>query len=282
MNNDLELWEEKDSTELMKNLPISENSVTEDTTSGTKTDSTKIVLNDTTKKSGIYKIVNKINGKYYVGSSKNINGRRLRHFDELRKGSHRNVKLQRAFNKYGEENFQFICAELLTTDDLLIKEQLHLDKCKLNPESNYNIKYVAQAPKGYKHTEEGKTKIRNSLSGRVRAEDVCQRISEGLKGKSKSLEHRLNMSRSRKGKVGHPHTEEHKKFVSRIHTGRIVSEVTRQKIRENWKIRRLIPLSDETRKRKSAAAKGRIHSQETKEKIRLALIGNTNGKKTTS
>lgn len=62
-------------------------------------------------KSGIYKIVNKLNNKYYLGSSKNFHVRKLKHFNELRKGKHHNIYLQRAFNKYGEENFEFIILE---------------------------------------------------------------------------------------------------------------------------------------------------------------------------
>ena len=62
-------------------------------------------------KSGIYKIVNKINNKYYLGSSKDFHVRKLKHFNELRKGKHHNIYLQRAFNKYGEENFEFIVLE---------------------------------------------------------------------------------------------------------------------------------------------------------------------------
>jgi group I intron endonuclease len=279
MNNDLTLWEERNSTEQMKNLQTNEKSVTEDSTSDTKTDSTKNDLNDTGKISGIYKIINKIDGKYYVGSSSNINRRRIRHFDTLRKGVHHNTKLQRAFDKHGTDNFQFVCVQLLSTGDLLTKEQLYLNECKMNPESNYNIKYVARAPKGYKHNEESKLKIRNSLKGRMRTDDVRRRISDGLKGKLKSPEHCRNLSTSHKGKPGRPHTEEHKRFVSKIHTGKIVLEETKKRIRDAWKIRKLVPISDETRKRKSEAAKGRLHSQETKEKIRRALIGNTNGKK---
>lgn len=62
-------------------------------------------------KSGIYKIVNKLNNKYYLGSSKNFHVRKLKHFNELRKNIHHNIHLQRAFNKYGEENFEFIILE---------------------------------------------------------------------------------------------------------------------------------------------------------------------------
>lgn len=56
---------------------------------------------------GIYKIRNKINGKIYIGSSKNLQKRRNGHLCDLRRGRSECTGLQRAWNKYGEENFTF-------------------------------------------------------------------------------------------------------------------------------------------------------------------------------
>ena len=50
---------------------------------------------------GIYKIVNKIDGKYYVGSSKHIYKRWRKHKSLLRHNKHLNDYLQNAFNLYG-------------------------------------------------------------------------------------------------------------------------------------------------------------------------------------
>ena len=60
---------------------------------------------------GIYKIVNRINQHYYVGSSKNIPFRWTRHKKALKSSSHHSRRLQRAWNKYGEESFEFIVVE---------------------------------------------------------------------------------------------------------------------------------------------------------------------------
>ena len=67
------------------------------------------------KTSGIYKIVNKINGKYYVGSSKNIPVRWSDHKETLNKSSHYNVHLQRSWKKYGNHNFEFVIVNAPTT-----------------------------------------------------------------------------------------------------------------------------------------------------------------------
>ena len=90
-------------------------------------------------KSGIYKIVNKVNSKYYLGSSKDFHVRKLRHFNELRKGNHHNIYLQRAFNKYGEENFEFVILE--ECENTLEREQELLNS--LNLKLCYNVSLSA-------------------------------------------------------------------------------------------------------------------------------------------
>lgn len=82
------------------------------------------------KVSGIYKIENKVNGKIYVGSSKDIKNRWMQHKRELNKNTHHSVKLQRAWNKYGEENFEFSILEECAEDKRLYLEQYYIDKFK--------------------------------------------------------------------------------------------------------------------------------------------------------
>ena len=57
--------------------------------------------------SGVYKITNKITNDFYIGSSKDIYKRWNRHKNELNKKKHINIILQRAWNKYGSDNFLF-------------------------------------------------------------------------------------------------------------------------------------------------------------------------------
>jgi len=83
---------------------------------------------------GIYRIRNVINNKCYYGSSKNINRRWSKHKSQLRYDRHENVVLQRAWNKYGNENFVFEVVEECDENELLIIEQKYLDS---KPE--YNI-----------------------------------------------------------------------------------------------------------------------------------------------
>lgn len=57
----------------------------------------------------VYKITNKINNKSYIGSSGNYLSRWQQHKDAARQPAHEcyNYPLQRAFRKYGVENFTF-------------------------------------------------------------------------------------------------------------------------------------------------------------------------------
>jgi group I intron endonuclease len=79
---------------------------------------------------GIYKIVNQKNNKYYLGSSKNIEKRWQTHKRTLKKNTHHNIHLQRAWNKYGENSFLLNIAEITTEKKILNKEQYYLDKLK--------------------------------------------------------------------------------------------------------------------------------------------------------
>lgn len=74
-------------------------------------------------KTGIYKITNKINGKYYVGSSSYINQRWSTHRKLLNKNKHYNPHLQNAWEKYGKESFDFIVIEEIEILHLLKREQ---------------------------------------------------------------------------------------------------------------------------------------------------------------
>ena len=53
----------------------------------------------------LYEIKNIINNKRYIGRTCNPDTRKKRHFRELEKNKHHCIFLQRAFNKYGKDNF---------------------------------------------------------------------------------------------------------------------------------------------------------------------------------
>jgi len=124
------------------------------------------------KISGIYKIVNKINGKYYIGSSDNIlgtYGRWMEHINGLKSNRHENSYLQRSWNKYGIDNFEFSILEEVPKPLLLMVEQKYLDHAKNDGKRCYNLSYMATGGgfAGHKHSEESKRKTSEKLKGRI-------------------------------------------------------------------------------------------------------------------
>lgn len=111
--------------------------------------------------SGIYKIVNKINGKFYIGSSENIKKRWARHLYDFKRNSHHNIILQRAWGKYGEPAFSFEVIE--ETVNLLEREQFYIDILK--PE--YNLGVVGGGDNISKHPNLKQIKEKHSLNGRL-------------------------------------------------------------------------------------------------------------------
>jgi len=90
---------------------------------------------------GIYKIANILNNKVYIGSSNNIYSRFKDHKTLLRNNKHHSNHLQNAWNKYGEENFEFNIVEEIEDKQLLRKKELEysLKYSSLNPKYGYNI-----------------------------------------------------------------------------------------------------------------------------------------------
>ena len=103
-------------------------------------------LTDITKPkiSGIYKIVNKINGKYYVGKSSRIAERKCEHWCDLKHNRHFNIHLQHAWNKYGTDAFEFIVIELCSVNKLKELETYYLQQC--NRRNSYNM--TTESPNG--------------------------------------------------------------------------------------------------------------------------------------
>lgn len=174
------IWEEKNLIEQSKKFENSGKDVLCDTTKIIKKQFVVNEWKDITKIkiSGIYKIINKINGKYYIGSSVDIIGKQGRfnnHVWKLLGNRHDNAHLQYAWNKYGNDAFVFEICELVDVQHLQKREQEYLD---IIPNRNlvYNISFIAD---------------------RVEmTPDVKNKISLFYKGKPKTKEHALAIKKA--------------------------------------------------------------------------------------
>lgn len=77
--------------------------------------------------SGIYVILNKKNGKVYIGQAVDFRRRWINHKAALRNNYHGNRHLQAAWNKYGEKPFKFQKLEYCAIEQLDEREQHYLD-----------------------------------------------------------------------------------------------------------------------------------------------------------
>lgn len=103
----------------------------------------KIVANlQDLENTGIYIIKNTINNKFYIGSaSVKLRLRINHHISSLKRGEHKNIKLQRAYNKYGENSFVIEILEICN-ENILEREQHYLDGMEA-VEKGYNINPLA-------------------------------------------------------------------------------------------------------------------------------------------
>lgn len=99
-------------------------------------------------KIGIYSITHTETGRCYVGQSSSLGTRWLWHKAALRRRAHPNTMLQRTWDKYGPECFEFVVLEHVTsTSDLCDREQHWMDTLK----PVYNSAPAAGTTRGLKH-----------------------------------------------------------------------------------------------------------------------------------
>lgn len=103
---------------------------------------------------GIYKILNIINNKVYIGSSINIERRFYEHLRHLKENYHINKHLQNAYNKYGENSFKF--SIIVNTKESILRraEQLYINKFQAdNPKYGYNKAVVISNTSNFKKNQ---------------------------------------------------------------------------------------------------------------------------------
>ena len=133
---------------------------------------------------GIYGIQNKINGHIYIGKTgMNFGDRWDSHKSLLRNDKHFNQYLQHAWNKYGEENFEFLVVEDCNISELDKREQYYIKSYK-DQNMSYNLADGGEGGSflGKHLSEETKRKIgsknRINMTGKKPSKETKQKMSE--------------------------------------------------------------------------------------------------------
>ncbi len=242
--------------------------------------------------SGIYKIINTINNKIYVGSTTNFDRRWRTHKYELNNNTHHNQYLQYAWNKYKSDSFNFIIVEYVNDIKLIEREQYYIDFYNANNRNfGYNLAPNAGNTLGFKFTENSKKKMSEAKRGKKQtqrkypmSDETKKKIGEANKINSLGKKHsditKKKMSDIRKN---YKMSENTKKKLSDWRKGLIPSIKTGLFINENIKN---ILLSDDIKEKriklnklKVSPLKGISLSSETKEKISKSSKGIHSGEK---
>ena len=210
---------------------------------------------------GVYKITCLSSGKYYIGYSKEIEKRFHTHKMLLRASRHFNILLQRAYDKYGYDDFTFdILHTCNATDEAKELELKYLEDINIRP-LLYNLHYnnsggdtLTNHPNRTEIIEKITRSCRIMIDGLIpekRKEIFGQKIGE------------------KNGMYGRTHTDEIKKRLSDINKGNTYCKGKKASV--------------ETRHKMSIVASQRIgdanpffgkhHSEETKQKLREASAG---------
>lgn len=185
------------------------------------------------RRAGVYFIVSP-SGSIYIGSSTELDRRKVKHFGDLKRGNHHCKGLQNAFNKYCAD-LQFYIVERCEPEKVYEREQWWLDNWRIFTAAIYNSSTFAH------HTEQ--------------TLEIRERISTSKIGKTKSVETRLKMSASKKGIKFSP---EHIENLRKSHIGKVSTR----------KGKPGKPMSDETREKIRLAHKGKLKSEAHKAALR--------------
>ena len=132
---------------------------------------------------GVYQIRCVANRKCYIGSSsRSLTLRRSRHFSELKTRCHPNRHLQRAWDKYGSQNFVFEVLQYCPPKECISREQYWIDK-KKSFTLGFNLSPTSSSILGSKRPKLAITKTVVANIGKIRSRESCEKISQAKKGK---------------------------------------------------------------------------------------------------
>jgi len=158
-----------------------------------------LILKENKDKAFVYRWINKLNGKEYLGSTTSAK-RRLNTYYDLKTLGEVNMPIYNAILKHGHENFIFEIIEYCLSEDTIKREQYYLD----NFDFEYNVLANANSLAGYKHTAETLAKFKG-----------------------------------RQNLLGFKHLAETLEMLREINTGKVHTEEAKEVMRNSWAQRKL-------------------------------------------
>lgn len=210
--------------------------------------------------SGIYEIVNLVNGKRYVGSAVDAPHRFREHRWRLAAGTHHSRHLQSAWIKHGEAAFDFRVIHECAPHLLIAEEQAEFDRKR--PE--YNVCPIAGSTLGKRHTAEAKAKIGDRLRGSKRNPSVVEATAAQLRGRKLTPERTAHLAGNAHAK-GAKHSEGWKAANA---------ERLQKQYEDGVRSRERPP---EYREKIAASLRGRTLSAEHRAKVSAAMKGKKRG-----
>lgn len=156
------------------------------------------ILKEQKDKSGIYCLINKINGHAYVGSSINLASRMRNYLNNtfLKSKQNANMPIVKALLKYDQSNFSLLILEYVGPEFLTVRETFYISHVI----PYYNVLKQGYSSLGYKHTEETKKLLSELANNRVHSDKTKGLIARALMGennpfynKSHSIESKVRM-----------------------------------------------------------------------------------------
>ena len=181
---------------------------------------------------GIYCIENLKNGRRYIVQSINIIRRLNNHKSSLNRTYHSNVYLQRAWNKYGENNFSFTVLIECHPIDLDELESYFISHYK-TMENKYGYNLEGGGNRNKVMSKETRQKISKSKRGKnFMSSEYLEKLSERMKGNKYALGHRQSDATKKKK------SESAKRFWQNV------SKEVKEKMLSNLRSRRTKSVED--------------------------------------
>lgn len=214
-----------------------------------------------TKIIGVYKISNTLcpEGKYYIGYSTNINKRWGIHKSTLKGGSHCNILMQRAYEKYGSDCFTYeILQECETEEEAKNIELSYLEDLTIR-DKLYNLHYNSSGGDLMTHHPNKKEIIERMKN--TQKEKVGKMTKEERQKK-------WGQNGEKNGMYGRTHTDEVKRLCSEMHKGNIyrLGKKASQETKDKMSVIASQRLGEKNH------FFGKKHSEETKQKMRESSI----------